>query len=139
MSCELTIFIEFLEGKTLKELIDKGYVCDEKAIKYFEQCVSALKITHEKKIVHSDIKPSKIFITSDGQSKHWILGIPGIPSNNETFTIHYLFTHDGCKVYRFNDCGQNIYFTNCNGEAIAVGDSTRIINRTQLNTKVPGG
>ncbi len=70
---------------------------------------------------------------------------PGIPlkngpaSNNETFTIHYLFTHDGCKVYRFYDCGQNIYFTNCNGEAIAVGDSTRTINRTQLNTKVPGG
>lgn len=31
------------------------------------------------------------------------------------FTVDKLFTHEGCTVYRFNDGGNNRYFTNCSG------------------------
>ena len=58
------------------------------------------------------------------------------PGNNKTYRVDYLFEHDGCKVYRFYDKGNYVYFTNCNGEAIAIANDsteTRIINTTKVN------
>ncbi|MEP7372569.1 MAG: DUF4884 domain-containing protein [Chitinophagaceae bacterium] len=49
--------------------------------------------------------------------------------NNKTYNVDYLFEHDGCKVYRFYDHGNYVYFTNCRGEAIAKTDSTEVRNR----------
>ena len=69
------IIMEYLEGHTLKQLIDKGKLTDAKAQKYFEQCVLALKLTHAKEIVHRDIKPSNIFITRDDEVKILDFGI----------------------------------------------------------------
>jgi len=49
------------------------------------------------------------------------------PENNKTYTVHFLFEHDGCKVYRFNDYGNLVYFTNCNGNVTSIrSDSTEI-------------
>ena len=48
------------------------------------------------------------------------------PQNNQTYEVDYLFEHDGCKVYRFYDKGNYVYFTNCNGNVTAIkNDSTR--------------
>lgn len=47
--------------------------------------------------------------------------------NNDSYRVQYLFEHDGCKVYRFYDRGNYIYFTNCEGNTIAVkNDSTAV-------------
>ena len=62
-------------------------------------------------------------------------------SNNADYNVEYLFEHDGCKVYRFRDYGNNgeyIYFTNCNGNAISfTNDSTKtqITNTIQKSTE----
>jgi len=48
--------------------------------------------------------------------------------NNKTYDVDYLFEHEGCKVYRFYDHGNYIYFTNCRGEAIVKTDSTEVRN-----------
>ena len=62
----------------------------------------------------------------------------GPSQNNTTYTVEYLFEHDGCKVYRFYDMGNYVYFTSCNGEAIANADSTTIIrNTTKLASTRP--
>ena len=50
------------------------------------------------------------------------------PKNNVTYAVDYLFEHDGCKVYRFYDPGEYIYFSNCNGETIRKTDSTSTRN-----------
>jgi hypothetical protein len=53
------------------------------------------------------------------------------PENNKTYQVDFLFEHDGCKVYRFNDSGNRVYFTNCNGDVTSIkSDSTekRTIN-----------
>lgn len=76
------IVMEYLEGQTLKQLIDKGKISDEKAKKYFEQCVSALKAAHTKEIVHRDIKPSNIFITRDDEVKILDFGIAKIQESS---------------------------------------------------------
>jgi hypothetical protein len=66
---------------------------------------------------------------------------PNIPisstktKNNQTYTVSYLFEHDGCKVYRFFDNGNPVYFTNCNGEAIEKTDSTETRNAIHVTPK----
>lgn len=46
------------------------------------------------------------------------------PQNNSTYSISYLFEHDGVKVYRFYDCGNYVYFTT-QGEVTSIKkDST---------------
>jgi hypothetical protein len=52
--------------------------------------------------------------------------------NNKEYVVEYLFEHDGCKVYRFYDRGDYIYFTNCRGETIAKTDSTEARNITTI-------
>jgi hypothetical protein len=56
--------------------------------------------------------------------------------NNETYQVDYLFEHDGCKVYRFKDRGNYIYFTNCTGDVTSLSsDSTR--ERTIVKSNIP--
>jgi len=61
-----------------------------------------------------------------------------IPENNKTYKVDFLFEHDGCKVYRFIDKGNTVYFTNCNGNVTSLkSDSTEIrtINVIKNDTK----
>jgi hypothetical protein len=57
------------------------------------------------------------------------------PENNKTYYVHYLFEHDGCKVYRFQDYRNEVYFTNCTGDVTSIQkDSTevRVINTVKV-------
>lgn len=55
------------------------------------------------------------------------------PENNKTYQVDYLFEHEGCKVYRFSDMGNYVYFTNCSGEVTSIeNDSTQ----TRVTNKV---
>ena len=59
------------------------------------------------------------------------------PANNKTYEVSYLFEHDGCKVYRFLDQGNYVYFTNCKGEVTSIkADSTqeRVVNIVRTDT-----
>ena len=59
-----------------------------------------------------------------------------VPDNNRTYQVDYLFEHDGCKVYRFQDNGRYVYFTNCNGETTSFqNDSvqTPVLNMMRKN------
>jgi hypothetical protein len=31
------------------------------------------------------------------------------------YQVYFLFEHEGCKVFKFNDNGHIVYYTNCNG------------------------
>ena len=49
------------------------------------------------------------------------------PENNKTYQVDFLFEYEGCKVYRFLDYGDRVYFTNCNGNVTSIkSDSTEI-------------
>ncbi|WP_298646968.1 DUF4884 domain-containing protein [uncultured Proteiniphilum sp.] len=57
------------------------------------------------------------------------------PQNNETYEVDYLFEHDGCKVYRFYDRDNWVYFTNCRGDVTSIkNDSTagRVTNSIRI-------
>lgn len=56
--------------------------------------------------------------------------------NNTSYNVQYLFEHDGCKVYRFYDRGNCVYFTNCNGSVTSIGtDSVATYTQTSVSKK----
>jgi serine/threonine protein kinase len=72
--------MELLEGESLKALIErisKDGLClnCEKVIEVLEGIVNALSYAHKQGIIHSDLKPSNIFITHEGTVKVLDFGI----------------------------------------------------------------
>lgn len=64
-----------------------------------------------------------LFVLSSCHSGRPLVNAPA--QNNHTYNVQYLFEHEGCKVYRFYDQGNFVYFTNCNGDITAIkNDST---------------
>jgi eukaryotic-like serine/threonine-protein kinase len=70
------IAMEYLEGKTLKELIvARGPTPVRVAIDYTRQILSALDFAHRHGIVHRDIKPHNVVVAPDGRLKVTDFGI----------------------------------------------------------------
>ncbi len=81
------IAMEYLEGKTLEDLIKKTAKLNFKIIsKIITQICDALEYAHEKGIVHRDIKPANIMITTDYDVKLLDYGIARVDSNSMTKT-----------------------------------------------------
>lgn len=63
------IVMEYLEGDTLKDAIDKnGKLSNELTLKYASQIASALEAAHSAKIIHRDIKPQNIVLSNNNTS-----------------------------------------------------------------------
>ena len=70
------IILEFVEGSTLEELIEK-YECisHQRAAYYVYRAAVGLVVAHKAGIIHRDIKPANIIITSNDESKLTDLGM----------------------------------------------------------------
>jgi eukaryotic-like serine/threonine-protein kinase len=70
------IAMEFLEGRSLKELIvQRGPAPITVAIEYARQILSALRFAHRHGIVHRDIKPHNVLVDAEGRVKVTDFGI----------------------------------------------------------------
>lgn len=70
------IVMEYVQGKTLKELIKEKSPMDfQDTIRISLQICAALKHAHNNKIVHRDIKPQNILVSDDGTIKVADFGI----------------------------------------------------------------
>src|SRR4051812_41302969 len=68
--------MEFLDGRTLKELIiGRGAAPINVAIEYARQILSALRFAHRHGIVHRDIKPHNVLVDGEGRLKVTDFGI----------------------------------------------------------------
>lgn len=70
------IVMELVNGQTLNEIIAKEAPMDyRKVIDISRQVATALKVAHSNKIIHRDVKPHNIMVTSDGVVKLADFGI----------------------------------------------------------------
>ncbi|MHB8033673.1 serine/threonine protein kinase [Clostridium botulinum] len=80
------IVMEYVDGKTLKELIvEKGKIDPKETVRISKQIASALVCAHRNNIIHRDIKPHNILVTKEGIVKVTDFGIAKA-SNSATIT-----------------------------------------------------
>jgi serine/threonine-protein kinase len=70
------IAMEFLEGKSLREIIDSGVVlAPEKIAEIVAQVADGLACAHKNHVIHRDIKPANIMLLDSGTVKITDFGI----------------------------------------------------------------
>lgn len=90
--------MEYLDGPTLKSYVkEKGEISQEEALEFIIQILDALDHTHSKGIVHRDIKPQNIIVTSDRSVKITDFGIAklydphnSVSSDKGIGTVYYI-------------------------------------------------
>ncbi len=80
------IVMEYVEGKTLKEVIKKkGVLSADEILEFSRQIALALKHAHSNHIIHRDIKPHNILVTEDNRAKVTDFGI-ALAATSSTIT-----------------------------------------------------
>jgi beta-lactam-binding protein with PASTA domain/predicted Ser/Thr protein kinase len=81
------IAMEFLDGRSLKELIvGHGTAPVKVAVEYARQILSALRFAHRHGIVHRDIKPHNVLVDREGRVKVTDFGIARAGASQMTET-----------------------------------------------------
>lgn len=79
------IIMEYVDGPTLKALLDKQERFPPATIqRIMDDVLAGLRFSHERGIVHRDIKPANVMLTSDGQAKIADFGIARIENSSMT-------------------------------------------------------
>jgi serine/threonine-protein kinase len=72
---QLLMVMEFVDGRTLSDLIRSGPLEQIKALQVTIQVLSALDYAHSRAVIHRDVKPSNVMITPEGVAKLMDFGI----------------------------------------------------------------
>ena len=66
---------EFISGETLGEKLEDGLLSEEDAVRYGCQVLDALQAIHKENIIHRDLTPGNVMVSSDGVVKLIDFGI----------------------------------------------------------------
>lgn len=79
------IVMEFVDGTTLKHVLDKGERFEiPEIVRIMEALMTGLQFSHGRGVVHRDIKPANIMLTTAGEVKIADFGIARIESSSMT-------------------------------------------------------
>jgi Tol biopolymer transport system component len=95
------IVCELLDGESLRSRLQAGALPSRKAVDYARQTAEGLGAAHDKNIVHRDVKPDNLFITSDGRIKILDFGIAKLTRPSDEMPQAAAFapeTEDGVVV-----------------------------------------
>ncbi|WP_209122432.1 Stk1 family PASTA domain-containing Ser/Thr kinase [Alkalihalobacillus sp. BA299] len=143
------IVMEYVEGPTLKELIqDRGALSLEETVDIMSQVTSAIAHAHANHIVHRDIKPHNILISSTGDAKVTDFGIARAMSsatithtNSVMGSVHYLSPEQargGVVTYKSDIYSLGIVlYEMVTGQVPFSGDTAVTIALKHLQNDVP--
>jgi serine/threonine-protein kinase len=77
------LLMEYVEGRSLKELLKEEALNVEHALDLALQLASGLARVHERGIVHRDVKPSNILIDRDGRPRLLDFGLATAPEGDD--------------------------------------------------------
>ena len=80
---QLFIAMEFVEGQTLKQLIERESLPTKRVLDIAVQVCEGLAAAHEKEIVHRDIKSENIMLTPRGQAKIMDFGLAKVKESTK--------------------------------------------------------
>jgi eukaryotic-like serine/threonine-protein kinase len=96
---DLFLVMEYVEGQNLRERLRSAVTLEE----FFDiatQCAEALIAAHERRIVHCDIKPENIMLTTAGQVKILDFGVAKhLPRTDQSSTIDRAASFGGTPAY----------------------------------------
>jgi dipeptidyl aminopeptidase/acylaminoacyl peptidase len=69
------LVMEYVEGKTLREILSSGPVSVRNALRYSTQVASGLAKAHEAGIIHRDLKPENLIVNAEGLLKILDFGV----------------------------------------------------------------
>jgi non-specific serine/threonine protein kinase len=92
------LVMEYVQGQTLEDLIPPGGLSCEKISRIGAQIASALQAAHEAGIVHRDVKPANVMVTSNLQVKVLDFGIARITAHEDNGAALAQFTVPGMVV-----------------------------------------
>lgn len=72
---QLYMVMEYVEGTTLADKLEKGPIPVNDAVNYISQVLSAVSYAHQQHIIHRDIKPANMMLTPQGVIKLMDFGI----------------------------------------------------------------
>lgn len=78
------IVMELVDGSTLAERLDNGRLAMQEVIGFSRGVLAGLGAAHERGIVHRDVKPSNILVSTDGAAKLADFGIAAVVADAET-------------------------------------------------------
>ena len=85
------LVMEYLEGETLAERLTKGRLPLDLTLRYATEVADALEAAHRRGVVHRDLKPGNIFLTTHGESKVLDFGLAKLedsrPATNSATTL----------------------------------------------------
>jgi serine/threonine protein kinase len=85
------IAMEFLEGRTLRDVLDSGVVLRPATIADIAvQVADGLAFAHQNGVIHCDIKPANIMVLESGAVRIMDFGIAMLPTGSRTFAGNVL-------------------------------------------------
>ena len=60
--------MEHLDGGSLSELVDRGALNEDVALRYVRELADALRYIHQQNVLHLDVKPANVLLRSNGEA-----------------------------------------------------------------------